>query len=135
MKPLEQVDEFLTRAGTFYLTTVEGDRPRCRPIGFHLLEGDRLYFGVGDFKAVYRQMRENPHVELCAVVGKEFPRYHGEAIFETDDAIVQRALDAMPAMRELYNEKTGYHLAIFHLEHATAEFRNMLGAQEAYSFD
>ena len=135
MNPLEQVNAFLTRAGTFYLTTVEGDRPKCRPTGFHLLDGGRLYFGVGDFKAVYRQIRENPHVELCAVVGKEFLRYYGDAVFETDDAVAQLALDAMPAMREIYNEKTGYHLAIFHLEHAAAEFRNMLRVQETYSFD
>ena len=135
MEPLEQVNDFLTQAGTFYLTTVDGDRPKCRPVAFHKLEGGKLYFAVGDFKEVYRQMQENPNVEVCAAVGKEFLRYYGDAVFETDDAVAQLALDAMPAMREIYNEKTGYHLAIFHLEHAAAEFRNMLRVQETYSFD
>ncbi len=38
-------------------------------------------------------------------------------------------------MQKIYNEQTGYRLAIFHLENATAEFRNMLGVQESYRFD
>ena len=42
MTPLEKVSDFLTQAGTFYLTTVDGDRPKCRPIAFHRLENGRL---------------------------------------------------------------------------------------------
>lgn len=134
MTPLEKVSDFLTQAGTFYLTTVDGDRPKCRPIAFHRLENGRLYFGVGDFKAVYKQMQRNPHVELCASDGRGFLRYFGTAVFEPDDAIAKQVLAAAPAMHALYNETTGYHLAIFHLEQATAEFRDMLSAQETYSF-
>ena len=32
MTPLEKVNDFLTQAGTFYLTTVDRDRPKCRPV-------------------------------------------------------------------------------------------------------
>lgn len=60
MRPIEQVNDFLTQSGTFYLTTVDGDRPKCRPVAFHMLSGEHIYFGVGDFKEVYRQMRQNP---------------------------------------------------------------------------
>lgn len=134
MNPIEKVNDFLTEAGTFYLTTADGDRPKCRPIAFHMAAGDKLYFGVGDFKEVYRQMRENPHVEICAVVGKEFLRYYGTAVFEKDGVIAEKVLQAAPSMRKIYNEETGYRLAIFHLEDASAEFRGMLGVREAYSF-
>ena len=50
MNPIEKVNDFLTQAETFYLTTVDGDRPKCRPVASHMLAGDRLYFGIGDFK-------------------------------------------------------------------------------------
>lgn len=131
-KPIEKVNDFLTQAGTFYLTTVDGDRPRCRPVAFHLLEGEHLYFGVGDFKEVYRQMQKNPQVEFCVAAGKDFLRYFGRAVFEQDGRIAEQALQAAPAMRQIYNEKTGYGLAVFHLEDATAEFRSMMGIKESY---
>nr|WP_308505808.1 pyridoxamine 5'-phosphate oxidase family protein [uncultured Agathobaculum sp.] len=135
MKPIEKVNDFLTQAGTFYLTTVDGDKPKCRPVAFHTLDGDRLYFGIGDFKAVYRQMQGSPHVEFCAADSKGFLRYFGKAVFEADDTIAQQVLAAAPAMQKIYNSATGYRLAIFHLENATAEFRNMLAVQESYTFD
>ena len=79
-------------------------------------------------------MQKNPHVEICVVVGKEFLRYYGTAVFEKDHTIAERVLAAAPAMQKIYNEQTGYKLEIFHLEDATAEFRGMLGINEAYSF-
>ena len=135
MNPIEKVNDFLTQAETFYLTTFDGDRPKCRPVASHMLAGERLYFGIGDFKEVYRQMQENPHVEFCAAVGKGFLRYYGDAVFEQDYTIAEQVLAAAPAMQKINNETTGYRLAIFHLEHATAEFRSMMGVQESYTFD
>ena len=135
MTPLEQVDDVLTRAGTFYLATVEGERPRCRPLAFHLLHGGRLYFAVGDFKAVYRQMQQNPRVEICAVADGTFLRYYGRAVFDSDPALAERVLDAMPAMRRLYNEQTGCRLALFSLTGAVAEFRDQLTVRQSYRLD
>ena len=135
MTPLEKVNDFLTQAGTFYLTTVDRDRPKCRPVAFHMAAGGHLYFAVGDFKEVYRQMRENPHVEFCATVGGEFLRYFGRAVFETDGTTAEQIPAASPAMQKIYNETTGYRLAVFHLVHATAEFRSMLGVKESYDLE
>ncbi|HIW84589.1 MAG TPA: hypothetical protein H9873_09730 [Candidatus Dorea gallistercoris] len=55
-------------------------------------------------------------------------------MFEKDDTIAKQVLAAAPAMQKIYNEKTGYHLAIFHLENGTAEFRDMLSVRESYEF-
>lgn len=134
MRLIEQVNDFLTQSGTFYLTTVDGDRPKCRPVAFHMLSGEHIYFGVGDFKEVYRQMRQNPRVEFCARVNQEFLRYYGTAVFEADDTLARQVLAAAPTMQKLYNEKTGHRLAIFHLEDAVAEFRGMLGVRESFRF-
>lgn len=134
MENIEKVNDFLNQVQAFYLTTVDGDKPKCRPIAFHMLSNDKIYFGIGSFKDVYKQMQANPYVELCVAVGKEFLRYYGKAVFETDTVIANKALDAMPDMKRIYNEQTGYRLEIFHLEGATAEFRSMMGIQESYSF-
>lgn len=135
MKNIEKVNEFLTQAGIFYLSTTDGDKPKCRPIGFHMVNGDKLYFGVGEFKDVYKQIQMNPNVEVCATVGKEFLRYYGKAVFEADYSIAEKVLANAPSLQKIYNEQTGYKLGIFHLDGATAEFRTMLGIKESVQFD
>ena len=52
--------------------------------------------------------------------------------FEKDDTIAQEVLEKIPVLKEIYNEKTGYKLAIFHLEKATAEFRSLMTITESY---
>lgn len=135
MKSIEKVEQFLKDTPVVYLTTVDGDRPKCRPIGLHLLIEDTLYFGIGTFKEVYQQMQANPNVELCVCKEREFLRYYGKAIFESDSQIANAAIAASPILQKIYNETTGKELGIFHLENATAEFRSMAGIQESFSFE
>ena len=59
----------------------------------------------------------------------------GEAVFETDCALAEKALAGAPALRKIYNEQTGNRLGIFHLEKAAAEFRDMLTVKERCSLD
>jgi uncharacterized pyridoxamine 5'-phosphate oxidase family protein len=40
-------------------------------------------------------------------------------------------LDAAPNLRNIYNEQTGYKLAMFHLENAVAVDIPMMGAGES----
>ena len=69
MSNAAKVSEFLDKAQVFYFLTTDGDQPKGRPFGFHLLDGDKLYFGCGTFKNVFRQLTENPRVEVLAVNG------------------------------------------------------------------
>lgn len=131
---IKKVEEFLKGSPVFYLTTIDGNKPKCRPLGLHLLLEDKLYFGVGTFKDVYAQMQVNPNVEICICKDSEFLRYYGKAVFETDDRIANIAIKFSPFLQKIYNESTGKKLAMFRLEEATAEFRSMTGIQEAYSF-
>lgn len=134
MSNIEKVNEFLTKAGVYYLTTVAGDKPKCRPIGLHMVDNGVLYYAVGDFKDVYKQLQANPNTEICATVGQDFLRFYGKAVFTTDKSIAEKALDMIPALRSIYNEQTGYGLAMFSLENATAEFRSMMGITEKIEF-
>lgn len=133
MKNIEKVEQFLKGTPVVYLTTVDGNRPKCRPIGLHMLIGENLYFGIGTFKDVYQQMQANPNVELCVCKNCEFLRYYGKAVFDTDDKLENTAIASAPFLAQIYNEATGKRLGIFHLENATAEFRTMTGIQESFS--
>lgn len=129
MDNIQKVSDYLTEAGTFFLSTVDGNKPKCRPFGFHMVHDGKIYFGLGTFKDVYRQIAANPNVEICAVNGTEFLRYYGTAVFETDKALSQKALDMMPPVKKIY-EENGFQMALFYLTNATAEFRSMMGVKE-----
>lgn len=133
MSDIEKVDEILTKAEVFYLATVDGEKPKVRPIGFHLLEGDKIFFGVGTFKAVYKQMEANPHVEIAAWDGKHFLRYHGEAILDKNEEINKKVFELMPDIKELY-ESNNWEMGTFYLDNATAEIRNIMDVEESYEF-
>ena len=128
---MSKVNDFLTEAGVFFLATVDGDQPKVRPLGAHFEMDDKVLFGVGDFKDVYKQMVANPKVEIVACKQDgHWMRYTGKAVFEEDPKYAEAALDMMPDLRNIYNEQTGNKMAIFHLEDATAVDIAMMGEGE-----
>ncbi len=55
MTNVEKINQFLDEAKVFSFLTTDGDQPKGRPFGLHLLDGDKLYFGCGTFKNVFQQ--------------------------------------------------------------------------------
>ena len=118
---MSKINDFLSEAGVFFLATADGDQPKLRPLGMHMEMDGKLLFGVGDFKAVFRQLQANPKCEIAAVKPDgHWLRYTGTAVFEEDPRYAEAALAAMPDLRAIYNEETGNKMMIFHLEDAAA---------------
>lgn len=118
----DYLDECAEKFGAFYLTTVDGDKPACRPVSFHMILEGVEYFGVGTFKDVYKQIEANHNVQIVGCKGGEWIRISGTAVFDDDPALMEKALEIMPFLRNIYNEETGYKMGIFHLENASAQF-------------
>lgn len=128
---MSRINDFLTEAGVFFLATVEGDQPKCRPLGAHMEMDGKLLFGVGDFKEVYKQLKANPKAEIVACKKDgHWLRYTGTAVFETDPKYAAASLDAMPQLKSIYNKETGHQLMMFHLENATALEISIMGEGE-----
>ena len=134
MTDMQKIEEYLKKSGIFYLATVNGTQPRIRPVSIVILKDEVLYFGVGTFKEVYQQLRENPYVEICACQGGNWLRCYGKAVFEQNDTIANIALNTYPQLQNIYNEKTGHTLGMFRLEDATVEFRGILDIKEKFTF-
>ena len=125
---MSKIQDFLCEVDAFFLATLDGDRPKLRPLGAHIELDGKLIFGVGDFKEVYRQMRQNPNVEIVALKPDgHWLRYAGRAVFETDGKYAEAMLDKMPYLRNIYNEQTGHRMMTFHLEDATAVVYHVMG--------
>ena len=128
---MSKIGDFLQQTGVFFMATVDGDQPKVRPLGAFLEEDDKVIFGVGEFKNVYRQMQQNPLVEIVACKKDgHWLRYTGKAVFETDDIYAQTMINAFD-LGVIYNEQTGYKLACFHLEDAVAVDIPMMGEGES----
>ena len=129
---MSKINDFLTEAGVFFLATVDGDQPKLRPLGAHFEMDGKVLFGVGDFKDVYKQLVANPKTEIVAAKPDgHWLRYTGRVVFETDEKYAKAALEAMPRLKDIYNEQTGHKMMMFHLEDATAVDIPMMGPGES----
>ena len=130
---MSRIHEFLNEAGVFFLATEDGSQPKVRPLGAHVEVDGIEYFTVGDFKEVYRQMVENPQVEITAFTPKDMKwlRYTGKAVFEDNKAAEEKIFEALPHLRQAYSEESGHKMMIFKLEDATARILDMAGNAES----
>lgn len=127
---MSKVKDFLAEAGVFFMATVDGDKPKLRPLGAFLEADDKLIFGVGGFKDVYKQLLKNPFVEIVACKPDgHWLRYTGKAVFETDYKYAEKMIQDSH-LETIYNEQTGNKLMTFHLEDATAVDIAVMGEGE-----
>lgn len=131
MSNAAKINEFLDSTKTFYFLTTDGDQPKGRPFGFHMLVDNKLYFGCGTFKNVFKQLTANPKVEVLAVNGGEFLRYDGTAKVVKDDALIGKVREIMPQIMALY-DKNGWEMGLFYLENGHAEIRTMMEQKEEF---
>ncbi len=131
MTNAEKVSVFLDEAKVFMFLTTDGDQPKGRPFGFHLLHEGKLYFGCGTFKNVFRQLTANPKVEVLAMKDGDFLRYDGEAKVVRDEALLAKVREVMPGIMELY-DRNGWEMGLFFLENGRAEIRGMMEQKEAF---
>lgn len=116
---MKEVYEFLKKCETYYLATVDGDKPRVRPFGTVDIFENKLYIQTGKVKNVSKQIRSNPHIEICAMTGDKWIRV--EAVAVEDDRIEarQHMLDAYPSLKSMYAADDG-NAQVLYLKDATA---------------
>lgn len=125
---MSEVLDFLRANKVFFLATAQGDQPKARPLGFVMEYEGRIYFGVGNHKDVYKQMKANPKVEIvsCAADGR-WLRFHGTAVFDDRPPVFEAAVAALPFLKEIYGAPDGPKLGAFYLTEAEAVFYDMKG--------
>ena len=130
---MKRVYDFLKKAQTYYLATVEGNQPRVRPFGtVNEFEG-KLYIQTGKLKPVSRQIAQNPKVEICAFCDGEWIRIACELV--EDDRVEARKsmLDAYPDLRGMYDENDG-NTQVFNMKNAVAIITSFTSAPVKVEF-
>ncbi len=130
---LQKVYEFLDRAGTYYLATVEGDQPRVRPFGTVLLHDGKLYIQTGKVKPVSHQLAANPKAEICAFQDGTWLRLAGELAEDEDRAVKVAMLDKMPILKGMYHPDDG-NMQMLYFKNAVATFSSFTAPPEEIRF-
>ena len=131
MSNIEKVSKFLTDAKVFYVLTTDDDQPKGRPFGLHLVVDDKIYFGCGTFKNVFKQLTANPKVEILALNGTEFIRYDGIATVDKNEKVLNTIREMAPQIMQMYDEN-GWEMGVFYLDKGHAEIRNMMQLVEEF---
>lgn len=130
---MEEVLEFLKKAGTYYLATDDNGQPRVRPFGtIHQFEG-RLYIQTGKRKSVSMQIHANPRIEICAFLDGTWLRVAAKAVGDDRREARVSMLEAYPDLRRMYDPDDG-NTEVFYLEDATAVFSSFTAPQRTITF-
>lgn len=117
----EEILKFLNENPSFSLATSEGTTPHVRIIMLHKADETGIYFMVGKFKDVYRQLSLNPFVELCFHKDNLQVRISGEVEkLDKDHDLKKEILAARPFMKP-WIEQVGFkYMAIFRVKNGVA---------------
>ena len=118
---MQEVLDFLTKAGVWYLATDDNGQPRVRPFGAQNMFEGKLYIQTGLKKNVAQQMLKNPKIELCAFSEGKWLRVAAEAVLDERIEAQEAMLNANPALKQMYAAGDG-NTAVFYLKNATATF-------------
>ena len=135
MEGLEKVLEFLDKAQTYYLATVEGDQPRVRPFGTALVYDGKLYIQTGKVKPVSKQLAANPKAEICAFDGGTgtWLRVSGELINDDSRDVKVAMLEKMPQLKAMYSPDDD-NTQVLYFKDAIATFSSFTAAPETFNF-
>lgn len=128
---MQKVLDFLKDNPVFQLATIDGDQPRARPFGFHMVVNGRLYFITGEAKKVCKQLKANPKFELSVSDAQgRWLRLSGVAVFDTTPELVEKAFAVMPTLKDIYGSAGGPKPALFYVDKGEAVLADMSGNSE-----
>ena len=113
--------DFLKECNFYYLLTFDGDYPAGRPISGILEADGTMYVGTRTDKAVYRQLKQNPHIGLVAFNKGRWLRLQAD-VDETDDpSIREQYLSRLPAEIRRFGTADNPLLAVFAMQIVKAD--------------
>jgi len=114
-----------------FIATMEGEKPRVRAFLMWFADESGFYYHTGTAKSVYRQLKNNPSVEVCFyragedMMAKNMMRVTGEVEFLDNARLRARLLEERPFLKALMKSPSDPVLAIFRIPKGKAWFWSM----------
>jgi len=117
----EEILQFLNDNPAFSLATSEGNIPHVRTLLLHKADETGIYFMVGKFKDVYRQLSVNPYVELCFHNANYQVRITGQVENLDKDLNLKKEILAVRPFMASWIEQVGFkYMAVFRIRYGKA---------------
>ncbi len=117
--------EFIKECGSFFVLTVNNNCPAGRPFGAIMEIENDLYIATADMKSAYKQIKENPNVQLLALKNgtRNWLRVSGTATECYDVAVKEKMLVECPVLKKHYPSADAPHYNVFKISVLNAEFK------------
>ncbi|OPX90402.1 pyridoxamine 5'-phosphate oxidase family protein [Pelotomaculum sp. PtaB.Bin117] len=128
---LREVIEFANKNQVCYVATSEGDQPRVRGFLMWFADETGFYFHTGVPKRIYRQLVNNPKVEVCfftqgaAERAERMLRVTGKVKFVDDPGLKKRLVEERPFLKAIVSGDDDPNLVIFRIYSGEARFWTM----------
>ena len=125
---MNKVVKFLQENPVQYLATVGRDgKAKCRPFMFCFEKDNRLWFCTNNTKDVYKDLQENPYVEV-SVSSAEYAwiRLNGKAVFVNDMEAKEMCMNN-PIVKGQYDKADNPIFEVFYLDDAKAVIADFSG--------
>jgi pyridoxamine 5'-phosphate oxidase len=117
----EGILKFLNENPSFSLATSEGTTPHVRILMLHKADETGIYFMVGKFKDVYRQLSLNPSVELCFHKDNFQVRIRGTVEkLDKDPDLKKEILEVRPFLKPWIDQVGFKYMAVFRVRNGVA---------------
>lgn len=118
---MEKTINFLKEAQTFYLATINNNKPEIRPFGAISCYNGKLYIMTGAKKDVAKQIELNNNVAISAMCGGNWIRISTTLIKDEDINAKKAMLDQNPNLRNMYNENDS-NMVVYYFKNTKSTF-------------
>ncbi|MDR0423444.1 MAG: pyridoxamine 5'-phosphate oxidase family protein [Rickettsiales bacterium] len=103
--------KFLKDSQVFYIATIDGEQPRVRPFAAVEIIDREINICTGAFKNVYRQIQENPNIEIVSLnKNGEWIRITAALEDNSNDENREIFFKTNPALRKVYENKEDFKI-------------------------
>ncbi|MBE7083636.1 MAG: NimC/NimA family protein [Clostridiales bacterium] len=115
---MSKIYDFLLQCGTFFVLTVNDNCPEGRPFGAVMEFSNKLFVATSNKKDVYKQMKNNPNVQLISLKAqtRNWLRASGIATECFDKELKVKMFDACPILNKHYGNPDCEFFAMFQIE-------------------
>lgn len=118
----QEIFRLISENPVFHLATMDGNQPRVRGMLLFRADEDGIVFHTANTKDVYKQIIENPKVELCFQCGEIQIRITG-TLERDEDETLRNEIFSHPTRKFLQSWKANgidKLMTVFRLNHGTA---------------
>lgn len=131
---MTELYNYLKDCKTFYLATIEDQQPRVRPFGAICEFENKLYMVTNNKKPVFRQLMDNPQIEISGMAKGTWLRLTAKAIQDNRIEARQKMLEENPSIAGMYAADDGI-MEVFYLTEGTGTVYAFNSEPVTYTLD